>query len=232
MKLGDRPVRIAVAAAGLLPLALGVFDFARDGLGPEPVEEITHRTGEWALRMLLLCLCITPLRRIFGLRGLLPHRRTLGLLAFLYASLHFLTYLALDLDFRPGDLTEDIRERPFITLGFSALVLLVPLALTSTRGWMRRLGKRWQGLHRLVYPAVVLVAVHFVWSAKADWLEPGIYAAAAAALLSIRLFPALGRKRANYATLPPARSAAGDPAVPREEAPREDEPSPAEGTTP
>ena len=232
MRLAERRVRIAVAAAGLLPLALGIFDFARDGLGPEPVEEITHRTGEWALRMLLLGLCITPLRRIFGLRGLLPHRRTLGLLAFLYASLHFLTYLALDLDFRPGELAEDIRERPFITVGFSALVLLTPLALTSTRGWMRRLGKRWQGLHRLVYPAVVLVAVHFVWSAKADWLEPAVYAAVAAALLGLRLFPALGRKRPNYATLPPARSAEGDPPDPRAKAPRQDEPCPAEGKTP
>ena len=232
MKLGDRPVRIAVAAAGLLPLAVGILDFARDGLGPEPVEEITHRSGEWALRMLLLSLCITPLRRIFGLTGLVPHRRTLGLLAFLYASLHFLTYLALDLEFRPGELAEDLRERPFIAVGFSALVLMTPLALTSTRGWIRRLGRRWRKLHWLVYPAVVLAAVHFVWSAKADWLEPAIYAGVAAALLATRLLPMLGRKRPNYATLPPARSAGDKASNARAKAPHANESSPAEGKTP
>ena len=201
MKIGSRSARIALAVVGLIPLAQGIFDFATGGLGPEPVEEITHRTGEWALRMLLLGLAVSPARRLLDAPGLAPHRRTFGLLAFLYASLHFITYLALDLDFRLGDLAEDIRERPFITVGFSALVLLSPLALTSTRGWIRRLGKRWRQLHRGVYLAVTLAAIHFVWSAKADWLEPGIYAAVAAALLGLRIPGALGRKRANYATL-------------------------------
>jgi sulfoxide reductase heme-binding subunit YedZ len=201
VKIGSRSARIAVAAAGLIPLAHGVFDFATDGLGPEPVEEITHRTGQWALRMLLLGLAVSPARRLLDAPGLVPHRRTFGLLAFLYASLHFITYLALDLDFRLGGLAEDIWERPFITVGFSALVLLTPLALTSTRSWIRRLGKRWRRLHRGVYLAVTLAAIHFVWSAKADWLEPGIYAAIAAGLLGLRIPGALGRKRSNYATL-------------------------------
>jgi len=232
VRLGDRPVRIAVAAAGLLPLAVGIFDFAHDGLGAEPVEEITHRTGGWALRMLLLSLCMTPLRRAFGAPGLLPHRRTFGLLAFLYASLHFITYLALDLDFRPGDLAEDIRERPFITVGFSTLLLLTPLALTSTRGWMRRLGKRWRKLHRLVYPAVTLAAVHFVWSAKADWLEAGIYAAVAAALLAVRLASTLGRKRSNYATLSPARASEKEGTGFATRRPPKGESIPPEGKTP
>jgi len=195
-----------VAAAGLIPLARGVFDFATGGLGPEPVEEITHRSGEWALRMLLLGLAVSPARHLLDARGLAPHRRTFGLLAFLYASLHFITYLALDLDFRLGDLAEDIRERPFITVGFGALVLLTPLALTSTRGWIRRLGKRWRRLHRGVYAAVTLAAIHFVWSAKADWLEPGLYAAVAAVLLGLRIPGAFGRKRFNYATLRRAES--------------------------
>ena len=190
-----------MAAAGLIPLARGVFDFATGGLGPEPVEEITHRTGEWALRMLLLGLAVSPARRLLNAPALVPHRRTFGLLAFLYASLHFITYLALDLDFRLGGLAEDIWERPFITVGFSAFVLLVPLALTSTQGWIRRLGKRWRRLHRGVYLAVALAAIHFVWSAKADWLEAGLYAAVAAALLGLRIPGALGRKRSNYATL-------------------------------
>jgi sulfoxide reductase heme-binding subunit YedZ len=156
--------------------------------------------------MLLLGLAVSPARHLLDARGLAPHRRTFGLLAFLYASLHFITYLALDLDFRLGGLAEDIRERPFITVGFGALVLLTPLALTSTRGWIRRLGKRWRQLHRGVYPAVTLAAIHFVWSAKADWLEPGLYAAVAAVLLGLRLPEAFGRKRFNYATLRRAKS--------------------------
>jgi len=206
VKLGSRPVRLGVAAGGLIPLAWGLFDLATDGLGAEPVEEITHRTGSWALRMLVLSLSITPLRKALGAPGLAPHRRTFGLLAFLYASLHFTTYLALDLDFRLGGLAEDIRERPFITVGFTAWVLLIPLALTSTRASIRRLGKRWQGLHRAVYPAAILVAIHFVWSAKADWLEPGIYAGVLAVLLGVRGVERFGQKRSNYATIRRARS--------------------------
>ena len=211
MNPSSRSARVAVAAAGLIPLAGLVLAFANDGLGPEPVEEITHRTGGWALRMLLLSLSVTPMRRAFGVPWLLPHRRTFGLLAFLYASLHFTTYLALDLDFRAGELAEDIRERPFMTVGFAALVLLTPLALTSSRGWMRRLGKRWRRLHRLAYPAVALGVIHFYWSAKADRLEPILYAGLAAALLVVRAAWAAGRKPSNYATLRRAKEPGGIP---------------------
>lgn len=209
MRLGDRPIRIGVAAAGLIPLAGLVFDFASDRLGPDPVETITHRTGLWAFRMLLLALAVSPLRKALGAPGLLPHRRTFGLLAFLYAALHFATYLLFDLDLRLAPLAEDLMERPFIAVGFATLMLLLALALTSTRRWMRRLGRRWQRLHRLIYVAVVLAAVHFVWSTKADLLEPGLYAALAAGLLATRLIPASGRKARKYATLRRARTPVG-----------------------
>ncbi len=227
MKIGDRTVRVGVALAGLLPLAGLILAGASDDLGADPVETITHRTGEWALRFLLLGLCITPLRRLLDAPGLLPHRRTLGLLAFLYASLHFATYLALDLDFRIDRLGEDLAERPFIAVGFAALVLLAPLALTSSRRFMRRLGPNWRRLHRLVYPAIALTAIHFIWSAKADLLEPGLYAGVAAALLGIRGASALGRKRADYATLRRAKRTAG----PQPGQPRNPDPGP-EGRIP
>jgi len=209
MRLGARPVRIAVAVAGLIPLASLAFDFANDRLGAEPVETITDRTGLWAFRMLLLSLAVSPLRKPLGAPWLLPHRRTFGLLAFLYAALHFATYLVFDLDLRLAPLAEDLMERPFIAVGFATLLLLLPLALTSTRRWMRGLGRRWQRLHRLVYLAVVLAAVHFLWSAKADLREPVLYAALAAGLLATRLIAASGRKARKYATLRRARSPVG-----------------------
>lgn len=209
MRLGDRPIRMGVAAAGLIPLASLIFDFAADKLGTDPVETITDRTGLWAFRMLLLALAVSPLRKALGAPGLLPHRRTFGLLAFLYAALHFATYVLFDLDLHLAPLAEDLMERPFIAVGFATLLLLLALAITSTRGWIRRLGRRWQRLHRLVYVAVVLASVHFLWSAKADLLEPGLYAALAAGLLATRLVGAPGRKTRKYATLRRARTPVG-----------------------
>jgi sulfoxide reductase heme-binding subunit YedZ len=205
VNLAGRPARVSVWALGLLPLLALLWDFALDGLGPEPVERITHHTGKWALRMLLLCLAVTPLRRGLGWRTLQPHRRTLGLLAFTYASLHFATYLVFDLDFRFGELAEDVQKRPYITVGFATLALLALLAVTSTRGWMRRLGRRWTKLHRGVYLAAVGAPVHFAWSVKADLAEPLVYASVAGVLLALRLRPLthrIGRSDANYATLP------------------------------
>jgi sulfoxide reductase heme-binding subunit YedZ len=203
-----------VATLGLLPLATLVYDAAFDGLGAEPIETITHRTGEWALRMLLLSLAVTPLRRLLGWSFLVPHRRTFGLLAFGYASLHFATYLGLDLELRFDELMEDILERPYITMGFSALVLMLPLAITSTRGWIRHLGARWQRLHRLAYAAAVAAILHFLWSVKADLREPLVYAAVAALLLGFRLHWKIGRRSSNYATI--RRAPAGGEAQPPE----------------
>jgi len=187
--------------AGLVPLCVLVFDVATDGLGAEPVEEILHRTGGWALRLLLMSLAVTPLRRLMGWNALAPHRRTLGLLAFGYACLHLTTYLAFELEFDPAELEKSLVERPYITAGFTAFVLLLPLALTSTRRAQKRLGTRWQRLHRLVYLALTAASVHFLWAVKADLAEPLLYAGVAAMLLAARAYWHVRRNRRDYATL-------------------------------
>lgn len=190
-----QPLRAAKAAVVLLacvPLAWLVFDAVIDDLGANPVETVLHRTGDWALRLLLLTLAVTPVRRWTGWPWLLPFRRLLGLLAFGYALLHGLTYVALDRGLLWDELVADLLERPYVTAGFTALVLMVPLALTSTRAMMRRLGRRWQRLHRLVYAIGVLAVLHFLWSSKLDRLEPLIYAGILALLLLARV-PAVVR---------------------------------------
>ncbi len=163
------------------------------GLGANPVETLQNELGIWALRWLWLTLAITPLRWLLGWAWLLQFRRMLGLFAFAYCSLHFLNYLWLDQFFDLAAIIEDITERPFITVGFSALLLMLPLALTSTNGWRRRLGRRWQRLHRLIYPAAILASWHFWWQVKKDFTEPLIYAAILALLLGFRLW----RRRAT-----------------------------------
>lgn len=185
--LSRRVLDALVLAAGLLPLLGLAIAFALDQLGANPIEELTHETGELALVFLIASLCVTPARRLFGWQGLTRHRRTLGLFAFLYASLHFGIYLFLDLALDFGAVWEDLRERPYITAGFTAFALMVPLAATSTRGAIRRLGRRWQLLHRLVYVAAVAAIVHLVWLAKGDLREPWVWAAIVAALLGVRL---------------------------------------------
>ena len=177
----------AVVALALAPLAWLAQGALRGGLGANPVETITHTTGGWALRCLLACLAITPLRRaVPRLAALAPYRRTFGLLAFLYAVLHAATFFALDLGFVFARIAEEIAKRPYITLGFTALVLMTPLAVTSTRSWQRRLGRRWLTLHKLAYAAAALAVAHFLWLVKADLREPLIYAAMLAALLGAR----------------------------------------------
>ncbi len=187
-------VHAAIVAVALLPLvALGV-DALRDGLGANPIEQITHVTGEWALRLLLLALAVTPLRRLAGLRGLAPYRRTFGLLAFTYATLHALTWVGLDQLFDWALMLEDVVEHRFVTAGFAAWLCLLPLAVTSTRAMIRRLGSRWVQLHRLAYLAGVLAVVHYLWLVKADLLPPILHAVALAALLALRI-PSLSRVR-------------------------------------
>jgi sulfoxide reductase heme-binding subunit YedZ len=146
-------------------------------------------TGEWTLRFLLATLAVTPLRRWLGWSGLAPYRRTLGLLAFGYGTLHFATYAVLDLWGAWETLIEDVLERPYVTAGFTGFVLMLPLALTSTRAWMRRLGKRWTTLHRLVYAAAIAGCLHFLWLVKADLFEPLVYSAILALLLAARVVP-------------------------------------------
>ncbi|RDZ28349.1 protein-methionine-sulfoxide reductase heme-binding subunit MsrQ [Lysobacter silvisoli] len=161
------------------------------GLGADPVAEIEHRLGLWALRLLLLTLAITPLRQLSGQPVLLRFRRMLGLYAFAYASLHLAAYLVLDLRGYWTQIFEEIAKRPYITVGFAAWLLLVPLALTSTQGMMRRLGRLWGRLHRLIYAIAVLAVLHFWWLVKSDVREPALYAAILAALLGWRLWKRL-----------------------------------------
>jgi sulfoxide reductase heme-binding subunit YedZ len=164
------------------------FGAATDGLGANPIEEITHRTGWWALFLLTITLAITPARRLAGKPGWVRYRRLIGLFAFFYATLHFLTYLVLDQFFGWSYILEDIAERPFITIGFAAWVMLLALALTSTTGWIRRLRKQWQRLHRLVYVAALAGGVHFLWKVKADTREPLVFLAAIVVLLILRVW--------------------------------------------
>lgn len=184
-----RIAHLALVALGLVPLAGLALGAARGTLGANPVETITHTTGHWALRLLLATLAVTPLRRFAGWSFAAPWRRSLGLLAFGYAMLHFATFLVLDLGLDLSALGEEVAERPYVTLGFTALLLLAPLAVTSTRAWQRRLGRRWLTLHRAVYAAAVLAVLHFVWLVKADLAEPLAYAAVLAALFAVRWWP-------------------------------------------
>ena len=202
----------AAWTGSLLPLAWIVFDGFTDGLGAEPIREITHRTGYTALVLLMLSLAVTPARRVSGWNGIIPIRRTLGLCAFGYALLHFGIYMA-DQGFAWEFIVEDIAERPYVTVGFLALLLLVPLALTSTRASIRRLGKRWQTLHRLVYVVGLLGVVHFLWLVKKDLREPLIFLGVYLALMAFRL-PLLrgGKGKKGRGAAAAARSPSPGPA--------------------
>jgi len=177
-------------AAALLPVSrlayAALFDV--EWLGPNPAETLTRGIGDWALRLLLLTLAITPLRRITGWNSLLRFRRMLGLFSFFYVLLHVLSYVAFDQVFNFVDIVKDIGKRPFITVGFAALVLITPLALTSTRAMVRRLGaRRWLALHRLIYVIGPLAVLHFWWMVKRDITQPAIYGLVLAVLLAFRL---------------------------------------------
>lgn len=195
-----------VHALCLTPLAIlswqfwDVYRTGSDALGADPVAEIEHRLGIWALRFLLVALAVTPLRQITGQPVLIRFRRMLGLYAFAYATLHLTAYLVLDLRGYWLQIFEEIVKRPYITVGFAAWLLLVPLAVTSTTGWIRRLGKRWATLHKLVYAIAVLAVLHFWWLVKSDIREPALYAAILGLLLGWRLWwrwrKTVGRSRA------------------------------------
>ncbi|HEX2171651.1 MAG TPA: protein-methionine-sulfoxide reductase heme-binding subunit MsrQ [Dehalococcoidia bacterium] len=177
-----------IFVGALAPLASLALRAVQGDLSANPIAQAENELGLTALIFLLASLACSPARRWLGWTWPMRVRRELGLFAFFYASLHFLTYVFLDLAFDWGTLVEDIAERPFITVGFLALVLLVPLALTSTAGWIRRLGyRRWQRLHRLIYLAGALAVVHFIWRVKIDVSQPLTYAFILAALLALRL---------------------------------------------
>jgi methionine sulfoxide reductase heme-binding subunit len=180
--------KVAVFLLALVPLGALVWRAFHNGLGANPVEFIQLATGDWTLRFLVFTLCITPFRKLFKLPDLIRFRRMLGLFAFFYVCLHFLTYLGPDQSFDLAAMWKDVYKRPFITVGFLGFVSLVPLAITSTTGWIRRLGgKRWQMLHRLIYLAAVAGVIHYYWKVKSDVRLPLFYAALVGILLLWRL---------------------------------------------
>lgn len=165
-------LKSVVWVLGLGPLLWMAGRFGTDSLGANPIEEVLHWAGRWTLVFLLLGLSVTPLRRLTGWHQIIKIRRLVGLFAFFYAFLHLSIYMGLDQGFAWSFIVEDVLDRPFITSGMAAFLLLVPLAVTSTKGWIRRLGKGWTKLHRLVYPAAALGALHFFWKVKADTFWP------------------------------------------------------------
>jgi sulfoxide reductase heme-binding subunit YedZ len=181
-------LKVPVFLACLVPLGRLAWKGFHDMLGANPIEVVTRSTGTWTLVFLLITLSVTPVRKFSGISGLIRFRRMFGLFAFFYGSLHFMTYLWLDQFFDFPGIVKDIGKRPFVTAGFTGFVLMVPLAVTSTQGWIRRLGgKRWQALHRLIYVSALAGVVHFYWLVKADVREPRLYAGVLAVLLSYRV---------------------------------------------
>lgn len=198
-----RSLKVAVFVLALMPFLVALWDIGTGGLGVNPVEELIHRSGNWALRLLLVTLAVTPLRRLTAAQWLIRFRRMFGLYAFFYACLHFGVFAVFEHSLDPASIWEDVVKRPFILVGFIALVLLAPLAATSTKAMMRRLGRRWQPLHRVVYPIAVLAVLHmFLLTKSDDYREPLLYAGALTVLLLLRL-PAI-RTRVGY-PLPPRR---------------------------
>lgn len=217
MALGAREIRLAKAvvfALALVPLArlaAGALFFP-DSLGANPAEFITRSTGEWTLRFLLFTLAVTPLRRLSGWHSLARFRRLLGLYAFFYGVVHFSSYVAFDNVFDVGEILKDIVKRPFITVGFTALGLLLPLAVTSTNAMVKRLGaERWIGLHRLVYVIAPLGVLHYWWMVKRDITEPAIYAVILTVLLGYRVVAKRRAQRRSHQRRVPGPSIEPNP---------------------
>lgn len=208
----NRTLKPIIFSLALLPLARLLLLGWRGELGANPIEAITHQTGLWTLALLLLTLTITPLRRITGVLWLIQYRRMLGLFAFFYSVLHMLTYVWLDQFFDVHAMLKDVAKRPFITAGTAAFLTLVPLALTSTKGAIRRLGRRWQPLHRLVYFSAAAGVVHFLWLVKKDLRLPLFYAAVLTLLLGYRAIAYLAKRRPRPPQATPIAAAACTPA--------------------
>lgn len=195
--LSSKWLKLPVFLACLVPLAQLGWRALHGQLTANPIEYITHDTGDWTLIFVVTTLAVTPARKLLRLPELIRFRRMLGLFAFFYAFLHFSTWVGLDKFFDWTDMMHDVRKRPFITVGFAAFALMIPLALTSTAGWIRRLGgKRWRALHRLIYATGVLAVIHYYWLVKSDHRKPLFYGALVALLLAARVgIGLLGRRR-------------------------------------
>jgi methionine sulfoxide reductase heme-binding subunit len=195
--LATRWAKVIVFSLSSIPLLVVIWRGFHNNLTANPVEFLQHQTGDWTLRFLIFTLCVTPFRKILNLPELIRLRRMLGLFAFFYASLHFLTYLGPDQSFNFAGMLKDVVKRPFITVGFSAFVLLIPLAITSTAGWIRRLGgKRWQALHRGIYLSAILGVIHYYWLVKSDVRKPLFYGFLVGILLLWRFTEWLTKRRA------------------------------------
>jgi len=192
-----KPALFVICALPLVSLVLAAFGVGGANLGANPIEKIQDTCGQWGLRFIVITLAITPLRQLTHQPVLVRFRRLLGLYAFFYATVHFAAYLVLDLRGYWTQIFEDIAKRPYITVGFTAWLLLVPLAITSTQAAIRRLGRNWARLHRLVYAVGVLAVLHFWWLVKSDIREPALYAGILAVLLGWRAVKALRNRRAS-----------------------------------
>jgi sulfoxide reductase heme-binding subunit YedZ len=196
-QLVRRVLKPVVFLACLGPFAYLAYRAFRGDLGANPLETITNDTGIWTLRLLAATIAITPIRALTKWNPIITFRRMIGLFAFFYGTLHFFTYFIFDRSLAFDGLWEDVLLRPYITVGFTAFVLMIPLALTSTKGWIRRLGgKRWNALHKLVYVSAILGVLHYWWKVKLDVTNPMIYAAIVAVLLGWRVVKAIGKRRA------------------------------------
>lgn len=193
----ERMIRGAAFILCALPFLWLVFAAGTGRLGPDPAEQVMHVTGEWGLRMLVLTLLVSPMRLWTGWGVLMRLRRMLGLYVFFYASVHLVAFLQLYTGWDAAALWEELLERPYITVGFSAWLMLLPLALTSTRGWQRRLGRNWLRLHRLVYPVAALACIHLLWLSRSDIGEALFYGAVFALLLLWRVRRLRGRRPAR-----------------------------------
>jgi len=204
--LTSKWTKVVVFALCLVPLGILVWRGFQNDLTLNPVQFVEHSLGDWVLRFLAITLAITPLRKILHLPQLIRFRRMFGLFAFFYLCLHFITWLALDRFFNWAQILDDISKRPYITVGFTAFLLLIPLAVTSTAGWIRRLGgKRWQNLHRLIYVAAVLGVIHYYWLVKSDHRKPLLYAFIIGVLLAWRVATWLYGKGKSSAKGSPSR---------------------------
>ena len=207
--LSSKWTKVVVFVICLAPLGALVDRALHGRLGANPVEFVQHATGDWTLRFLIFTLAITPLRKLLNLPELIRFRRMLGLFAFFYVCLHFLTYIGPDQSFNLGGMWKDVEKRRYITVGFLGFVLLIPLALTSTAGWIRRLGgKRWQMLHRAIYVTAICVVIHYYWLVKSDVRKPLFYGALVAILLLWRLGIWLRKKGQLAAARPEVRHTA------------------------
>ena len=211
--LTSKWMKVAVFLLCLIPFGALIWRGLHNGLGANPVEFIQLTTGDWTLRFLVFTLCITPFRKLLNLPDLIRFRRMLGLFAFSYLCIHFLTYLILDQSLDPSAIWKDVAKRPFITVGFLGFLLLLPLAITSTAGWIRRLGgKRWQMLHRAIYFAAVCGVIHYYWKVKSDVRMPLFYGALVAILLLWRLGDWFFKRRSAHGAKLSPQHAPANPA--------------------